>query len=307
MKKFGSYIELHTHTKESDGKYSCEELIEKAIKNQIGVLSITDHNHFMGMKAFYSLQEKYKDRIILIPGMEVSVNYVPFRGGVEELHLVVLCKDMDKLQFLTKRKIDHRARFEAQREALRAASVEIPDYDTFLKRYPDTNHVGRKLIGEYMYETGMTSYPDEGFDKYFGRWGERLAYIDTAKYRSLYKSMEETIREIREAAGDSLIAIILAHPLYYHFDEAELNRMMQIFADAAGPYAAMEVYYRRYIRQQEKAVTEMLLERANHYGFLISCASDFHGQSEEDGLDNEFPMEYWLKIVENAEKIHNQG
>lgn len=293
--KLGKYMDLHTHSSLSDGKLTCEQLIELAIGCGIGVLSITDHNHFMDEEEFERLQEKYKDRMKLIRGIEVSTNYAPEKGGLEEPHVVVLCKNSKKLRFLMERKIDHRGRFEAQREALKKCEISIPDYDTFCKLYPDTQHIGRKLISDYLYQQGITTYPDEGFDRYFGRWGERRAFVDTAQFRGKYKSLTETIREIREAGGDDVIAIILAHPLYYHFDDKELHRMIRLFKEAAGPLACMEVYYRRYSKEERAK----LLRLAKEYGCIPSGASDYHGQSEDDSLENEFPYVLWEKIYEN--------
>lgn len=293
----GAYMDLHTHSSLSDGKLNCDELIALAIENGIGVLSITDHNHFMDEEEFLKLQEKYRDRILLIRGIEVSTNYEPEEGGLEEPHVVVLCKNSEKLRFLMDRKIDHEGRFEAQREALYKCGIHIPDYQTFKNLYPDTKHIGRKLISDYMFQNGMTEYADQGFDLYFGRWGERRAFVDTARFRNKYKSMTETIREIREAGGDSVIAIILAHPLYYHFEDKELRRMISLFKEAAGPLACMEVYYRRYSVEEREKLSLL----AEEYGCIPSGASDYHGQSEEDSLHNEFPVALWDRIYENWE------
>ena len=44
-------IDMHTHTNYSDGDLSPMELIERAIKNNIGVLAITDHDTLEGIKS----------------------------------------------------------------------------------------------------------------------------------------------------------------------------------------------------------------------------------------------------------------
>ena len=38
------YIDLHTHTTRSDGRCTPGQLVEMAVKNNISVLAITDHN-----------------------------------------------------------------------------------------------------------------------------------------------------------------------------------------------------------------------------------------------------------------------
>ena len=71
----GKYCDLHTHTTLSDGALSAEELVERAIENNIGVLAITDHNRVLDYKEFKRLSEKYKDRIRLVRGVEVTCRH----------------------------------------------------------------------------------------------------------------------------------------------------------------------------------------------------------------------------------------
>jgi hypothetical protein len=54
----------------------------------------------------------------------------------------------------------------------------------------------------------------------------------------------------------------------------------------------METEYRRYTRPQRDALKAL----ADRYGLLPSAASDYHGQSETDSLDNRFPQEIWQAL-----------
>ena len=47
------YIDLHIHTKFSDGTDSIEELIDKWIDNNLQYVSITDHDTIDGVKYLY--------------------------------------------------------------------------------------------------------------------------------------------------------------------------------------------------------------------------------------------------------------
>ena len=42
--------DLHSHTVYSDGSYTVDQLIDRAIKNNVDVLSITDHDCVDGSK-----------------------------------------------------------------------------------------------------------------------------------------------------------------------------------------------------------------------------------------------------------------
>lgn len=64
------YVDLHCHSKYSDGKYSVEKLIELAKLNDVDFLSITDHDNIDSAKDII----KYRNdgQIQLINGIELS-------------------------------------------------------------------------------------------------------------------------------------------------------------------------------------------------------------------------------------------
>ena len=73
--------DLHVHTKESDGCLSVEEVIQKALQQDIKILSITDHQTTSGSDKAIALAKVYG--IEVIPGVEVDTVYQE-----EEIHLL---------------------------------------------------------------------------------------------------------------------------------------------------------------------------------------------------------------------------
>lgn len=68
-------IDLHCHTTYSDGSFSVVELLKEAEKEELTLLSITDHNT---IQAYYELEnsdirEKFKGNIL--PGVEITTTY----------------------------------------------------------------------------------------------------------------------------------------------------------------------------------------------------------------------------------------
>ena len=289
---YGKYVDLHSHSLKSDGNLSAEQLVELAIENNIGIFSITDHNRIMPWEEFQSLQEKYKDRIRLIQGVEVSMIYKTLDAKTKEIHGILLYKDPNKIRFLENRRMDRRGYIAAIQEALAKEGIAIPCYNELKKCYPETEHLGRKHIADWMYKNGLVDSVDAAFDIYIGGFGERRAFVDSTPFRSGYGLMEDTIIEICEAGGDSIIAIILAHPLYYGLEEAELYRLVRKFKRAAGSLAGMEVWYAKY-NEEQRLYLKALADGAagEEYTFKYSAASDYHGQSESDTLANYFPVE----------------
>jgi len=66
-------IDMHTHTSFSDGELSPLELLEEAYKNNIKVLSITDHDTILGLKnVMEEYHKNWENFIELISGIELS-------------------------------------------------------------------------------------------------------------------------------------------------------------------------------------------------------------------------------------------
>ena len=86
-------IDLHTHTKFSDGEYTPEKCIDLAMSKGINALAITDHDTADGLE----VAEEYakgKD-ILLIPGIELEAN-VP-KG---QMHILGLFIDYKNAYFM---------------------------------------------------------------------------------------------------------------------------------------------------------------------------------------------------------------
>lgn len=86
-------IDLHTHTRYSDGTWNLRKLLEEAEKNKIEILSITDHDTIKAYKELekINIKEIYKGKII--PGVEFSTVY----NGIA-FHLLAYNFDYHKLE-----------------------------------------------------------------------------------------------------------------------------------------------------------------------------------------------------------------
>jgi len=75
--------DLHIHSDASDGKMTCEQIINKAIENKIDVIALTDHHTFKNIDNIKSLS-KDKD-ISVISGIEFRTEY-----GKKSVHILAL-------------------------------------------------------------------------------------------------------------------------------------------------------------------------------------------------------------------------
>ena len=283
----GPYIDLHTHTKRSDGKLTAEELLQKAADAGIGVLALTDHN--VTPPDLEELQQQYPT-IRLVRASEISCLYTTVEGKDVELHVVALCFDPQNpeiLDVLGRSQTDRRPYINALLEKLAAYHIDIGTYDTLRAANPDSRHIGRMHLAKAMAEQGYVSSVEEAFDVYLGAFGQRLAYV---KNPLQYASLAETVEAILAAGGIP----VLAHLYYYQLSEEENLRLVRYFKELAGDAAAMEVEYGRYPRH----IRDRLAAIAAEYGLMPSAGSDYHAQAAFETLDHRIPLSACAQLAE---------
>lgn len=78
--------DFHTHSTESDGKFSPKELVNLAKSKAIDIMALTDHDNTNGVET--AISEGKKIGIKVIPAMELSTIY-----NGETIHLLGYFKD----------------------------------------------------------------------------------------------------------------------------------------------------------------------------------------------------------------------
>ena len=73
--------EIHLHSTFSDGEFSPEQLVDIAKKNNVTLLSLTDHDTFEGIYDF--LNAAKETNIEAFPGIEITVKFHNF-----DIHLL---------------------------------------------------------------------------------------------------------------------------------------------------------------------------------------------------------------------------
>ena len=66
------FVDLHIHSTFSDGFFTPKEIIDTAIANKIGALSITDHDSVNGYLAALEYLKTLKNRPKMFSGIELS-------------------------------------------------------------------------------------------------------------------------------------------------------------------------------------------------------------------------------------------
>lgn len=251
-----SRVDLHLHTKASDGALRPAELVKAAAHVGIRVMAVTDHDSVDGVA---EAQEAASGLAIeVIPGIEMSTSL-----DGNEIHVLGYLLDAGdpSLQEAMRRlRADRLVQAHAMVERLGVLGCPLA-WDHVVA-IANGGSVGRPHIALALVERGAVASVDEAFSRFLRRGGP--GYVEGSKL-----SPWEAIRLIREAHG----VPSLAHPIIvgasdYHLDLPRLVPMM-IEAGLEG----IETYYKGYTPE----VTASLLAIAGRHQLIPTGGSDFHG------------------------------
>ncbi len=250
-------IDLHTHTTESDGSFTPEELILEAKKVGLSAIAITDHDSMAGIRK--AMPVAIANDIELIPGIEFSTDY-----NGKEVHVVGLYIDTEHPHLLEKLKEFHESR--TNRNALMIENLQKEGFaitmEELLAENPDCV-ITRANIARFLYEHGMIPSIQTAFEKYIG--DHCKCYVNRFKVTPM-----DAVHLIKEAGGIA----ILAHPLLYHMSDANLQKLIDDMKVAG--LDGIEAIYCTYSPSEERQMKKL----AQDNGLLISGGSDFHGTTK---------------------------
>lgn len=200
-------IDLHIHSKASDGKLSVAEILQEAENRRINFLSISDHDS-INCQAQAVLEANQRG-IRYITGVELNVTFsdpnyqkgkaiaLDFLGYQFDPHNKALS---NKLETIAKYRMERAAKIldnlnaEFQKENMPTLTKED------LKQIEESidGTLGRPHIADYLVKKGIVASRQEAFDNY-------LVKCDVPKYPLF---LEEATKLVRDAGGK----LVLAHP-----------------------------------------------------------------------------------------------
>jgi len=245
--------DLHCHSTASDGTLPPAEVVERARKYGVDILSLTDHDTTAGLdEAYLSAQE---NGIKLIPGIELSATW---QGKL--LHIIGLDIDPDHAPLKQGIRVLKDMREERAIEmGKRLAKAGYPNAYENARRLAGEGNVTRTHFARHLIESGVA----KDFTDVFKRF---LVRGKPGYYRVDWSSMEDAVAWITGAGG----VAVVAHPLRYRLTASWLNRVLSAFKDAGGE--CIEVVCGRNTLD-DNARSALF---ARKHGLLASQGSDFH-------------------------------
>ncbi len=247
-------IDLHNHTTASDGTLTPAEAVCLARDLGLAAIAITDHDTPAGIPA--ALEAGERCGVEVVPGIEVSVDYEG--RGIHILGYFIDPAAPSLRRLLDWVAAERRRRNEEIAAAMRADGIQLTLSD--LNGGDETQIIGRPHFAAALVSMGYAASIDDAFARFMNR-GQ--PYYRKRTYIPLHEGLEV----IRAAGGKP----VMAHPLQYRYDEAELLRLVGTLKDSG--VVGMECLYSQYIPEE----SEYLMTFARRFGLCVTGGSDFHG------------------------------
>ena len=267
--------DLHIHTVFSDGIFLPEEIVQESLKSGLHTISLTDHDT---VDAYHSDSIK-NSSIDIIPGIELSADYLTQRGSLREVHVLAYFIDVfhPKLQeYLQDYQVMRYKR--AQRMIALLNDMNIPVTMSDLEKKVQKNIYGRLHVARVLIEKGYARTLREVFQNYIG--DTCPAYVPKEQ-----KKFQDMINLIHTCNG----LAVIAHPGIQGL-EKELPDMKRQELDG------VEVFH----PDHSSSLIQKLLTAANDLSLLITGGSDYHGKTKENLHlgDNKLPYAYIQQLKE---------
>jgi predicted metal-dependent phosphoesterase TrpH len=266
-------IDLHTHTRASDGTQTPEELVRAAQAAGLDVLGLTDHDASEGWtEAARTAQEV---GVTLVRGVEISTKH---QGRGAHLLAYLLDPTYPPLVEHLEKVLDGRnSRVPAMLERLRDLGIEIDISD--VRRAADgTAATGRPHVADALVTLGVVPDRSTAFERYLKPG--RPAYVN--RYAP---ALVEMVRIVEEAGGVS----VLAHPWGRHGPESMTEASITELAGVG--LAGLEVDH----QDHTPAERERLRAIAQRLDLVVTGSSDHHGEGKPDhelGCHTTAPEQY---------------
>lgn len=247
-------IDLHLHTRYSDGSLTPAEVVDLAHQAGVTAIAITDHDIVDGIP--HALNAAAPLGIEVIPGVELSSRF-----NEQELHVLGYFFDWQDSTFrghLARQRRSRHVRNPQTIERLNALGLELSEEEVKAKAGSDS--IGRPHVAQVLVDKGYVQDTREAFDRYLKEGAP--AYVPR-----MLADTRDVIAWIRNAGG----VPVLAHPTWTRCQGEPLYRLCACLKEAG--LSGLEVFYSSHDRRQ----TSRFLELAKRLDLLITGGSDFHG------------------------------
>ncbi len=248
------FADLHIHTQFSDGTLKPEEVVEKAKRLAIEIISICDHNT---LEAYRSLKQLCRNNNLkLINGVEIDCMM-----GNHYLHVLGYGFDLHNSQ-LNEMLLDCKTKMNSSNELV--IKNMIADYPIDLgdfNEWVSPPEIGGYKNSNYLLDKGIIKNIDDYFPLH-KKFGVSIESIGLPK-------LADVCKIVKSAGGFP----ILAHPGNWWSEISEnFNEILNEIHDSG--ISGIECFY----PSHSEKLTKICVDFCNDNNLLITAGSDEHGE-----------------------------
>jgi predicted metal-dependent phosphoesterase TrpH len=256
-------IDLHTHSTASDGTLTPAELVREAAGKQLGTIALTDHDTIDGIAEARKAADALGDRIRLIPGVELEIEW-----DHGEFHLLGLGLDTPSPSLLGL--LDEFSRIRQNRNLTMLDRMNHllgmnVAYEDILAESKSPASVGRPHFASYLIRRHKVKTADLAFKRYLGVG--RPLYV-----KKTGVDFERAAAAVHESGG---IAVI-AHPSTIYVSMGKMPDILRELQEKG--LDGIEAWHPNARVHTCKRFEAM----ATVAGLCITAGSDFHGARRPD-------------------------
>ncbi len=244
-------VDMHIHTIASDGTWTVDELLDRIIKNNIKIFSITDHDT---IENSIKMLNKVPSNICYVIGVEISCTY-----NDEEYHITAYDFDYENIKL---------------NELLKFNRIQRKNSNTRVIEYVQQQNKIKDITDYYSYthsrERGGWESLNYLIDKNIIKdINEYFEIVKLSKEKLCLKNPKEIIEIIKDAGGYSF----LAHPSAY-------NKGEKLSVEALNEWKSFGISgiecFSPYLKNIEDA--NYYVKFCEENNLMISAGSDCHGE-----------------------------
>ena len=274
-------FDLHIHTDASDGSYSPRDLVRLAKSEGLKTIAITDHDTVSGVREAIITGEELG--VTVIPGVEISIDFNPGTMHVCGYNIDIDSRELnDSLKFVQKARRERNPKII---EKLNEMGIDIT-YDD-VQNAAGSDQVGRPHFAKVLIQKNYVKDAQEAFDKYLAKGSS--AYVDKERL-----PLDDAIKIIDIAGG----VAVLAHPIQLQLGSWQKYREMISDLKNHG-IKGLEAFSSRHTDDESGHFYKI----AKDLDMIITCGSDFHGETKPNVHLGEYGEEVPLAIDEIIESI----
>ena len=244
-------VDLHVHTRYSDGSWTPVELCQAAARLQLAAIAVTDHDTLDGIPEVLAAGQQFG--VEVLPAVEITC-----RIKTREVHLLGYFPGDTWQSAELHTVLEHSKRVREKRVGeivakLNQLGIALTTADVFACSQCGTT--GRPHVALALQQRGIVKNVDEAFERFLK--SGKPGYVE--RYRM---EAAEAIALINRAGG----VAVLAHPAVKHADNAIQNLVQQ-------GLGGLEIWHCRHT----PAETERFRAIAEGFGLLVTGGSDCHG------------------------------